>query len=187
MDSAGIQDTRDPVERIGIERTRGRFDSCDLILMVTDASQGVTAADRDLYRCLRHKDPLIVVNKMDLVPDTRENATTRPWPAGSEVHISAKFDQGIPRLHQAIAERIFDDAEGLDGERVLPNLRQTEGIKRAATGVRRALACIGDSANAFELAAIDLAEARKAVDEVLGLRAGDDVLDRIFSQFCIGK
>lgn len=187
MDSAGIQDSRDPVERIGIERTRSRFDSCDLILMVTDASQGVTSADRDLYQCLRHKDPLIVVNKMDLLPETRKNASSTPWPEGCEVYISAKYDQGIPRLHQAIAKRIFDDAEGLDGERVLPNLRQKEGIERAATGVRRAMACFDGSGNAFELAAIDLAEARKAVDEVLGLKAGDDVLDQIFSRFCIGK
>jgi tRNA modification GTPase len=155
--------------------------------MVTDAGEGVTPADRDLYGCLRHKDPLVVVNKIDLLGDTPESDPPAPWPEGSEVPISAKYNEGIPGLHQAISERVLHGMEGLNGERLLPNLRQKESMEKASDSVRRAIDCIEMNAGSFELAAIDLGEARAAVGEVLGLRAADDVLDQIFSRFCIGK
>lgn len=184
IDTAGLRETDDAVEKIGIARTRATIDQADLILLLIDACQGVAAADRAILDSLPAGLPLIsVVNKIDLLHETPQ---TKDREGKIEIRLSAKTGAGVDLLRQKLLETIgwqpHAAGEGLfmARQRHLRALTEARGHLQGATAA-------GEKGAQLELLAEELRLAQLALTTITGEFSADDLLGEIFSRFCIGK
>jgi len=185
-DTAGLHDTDDPIESIGIEKTLENVDEAELVLFMVEANVSPTAEDDYIFEKIQTKPFIIVVNKIDLVREECLPVLRNFWLQHRRVHISALYDRGIDLLKQQIVETAFGkDPIDID-ERIVPNLRHKLLLE---DGLQAAETIISEMNNGIpmELIAIHLQEAIDSMGEILGVTAKLDLLDRIFSRFCIGK
>lgn len=183
-DTAGIRETADIVERLGVDKSREMLEKADMVLLVVDARDGLTAEDRQLIGLLpEHVAKVGVVNKLDLVEsfDFTEVATAL---GGVEVlGVSATTGKGVRAIEEAIehAAGVADKEESL-----VANSRHEQALRRAAAYLTGALE---SKANGFgaDMISIDVRGAWAALGEITGESVGEDLLDQIFSRFCIGK
>jgi tRNA modification GTPase len=183
-DTAGIRETSDVVERLGVDRSRAMLERADLILFILDASAGVTEEDRRLAALLPNShQQIVVVNKSDLVADLDLATFATGLDDGRILWISAETGAGLEELEQAIAE-----AAGLSDreESLVANARQEAALRRALGHLEAAVET-RERGFGSDLVSIDVRGAWLALGEVIGESAGDDLLDQIFSRFCIGK
>lgn len=183
-DTAGIHDSRDPIEQLGMERSRATLARADLILFIIDGAQGLTDEDRSLYRVLPENTPrLIVLNKVDLMRGSVEEVRQGLSSNLESVAVSALTGYGIAELEERMGQLI-----GLVdmGESFVSNSRQEEALRRAAHHLEAALATEKQNLG-VDLIAIDIRSAWLALGEITGQTVGEDLLDQIFSRFCIGK
>lgn len=201
LDTAGLRETDDEAERIGVSRSREAMAEADAVLVVVDASSvGHRDASEDTtYASLVGRPVVVVHNKVDLqqasTNDVREgldrqqarptegtNPVGAPWPV---VHTSATTGYGIQQLKAALLTLTRGQA-GNTAAATLTNLRQRDAVQKASTALNRAAQAVDDSMP-HEFVLIDLYEALHALDELTGETTPDDVLSLIFSTFCIGK
>jgi tRNA modification GTPase len=186
VDTAGIRENAEEVEELGIQRARKQMEQADLVLFMIDLAKGVSVADQELFRTIHHKQVILVANKMDLhpgeVPDLAEfrNHTL------SLVQISAKEQQGISELKQAIFTAVVGSREQWEDAGCAPNLRHKDALARAYTASGRALNGLLSGITS-DLLAIDLQECLAELDAIVGVTTTEDLLDLIFRQFCLGK
>lgn len=185
IDTAGWRKTNDPVERLGIDRTKKLVESADFILFMVDAGLGIVPEDLDIYERIREKEKLLVVNKTDLLKGSGEFALPDEWVFFDALYASVKYDKGIEDIKRAL-HRYGTEGGALSQNPIVPNVRQKKLFEKA----QRAL---GDAKRVFEekasteLAAIDLQAAMDALDQITGESVKTDVMDSVFSMFCIGK
>jgi tRNA modification GTPase len=196
LDTAGIRETDDQVEKIGVERSRRAAQAADLVLLTIDASAGWTEADEEIYEQVRHRPLILAINKIDLVEaEQRKTFSTklqvaleahqRCYPQ-STIHTSAAHNQGIEELETAILEAVHTGnltASNLD---VAINQRQAAALTRAKTSLQQVQETIAQQLP-LDFWSIDLRGAIQALGEITGEEVTESVLDRIFSRFCIGK
>jgi tRNA modification GTPase len=182
LDTAGIRETDDQVEQIGVERSRRSAQQADLVLLTIDASVGWTAADAEIYAQVQDKPLLLVVNKVDLRPTG--------WQAGLPVApviaTVAAQNQGILELEAAIVAK-FQTGQ-LQAANLDVAINQRQGA--ALTAAQTALSQVQEAITAqlpLDFWTIDLRGAIRALGEVTGEEVTESVLERIFSRFCIGK
>jgi tRNA modification GTPase len=186
VDTAGLHDTDDPIETIGIQKTIENINGADLVLFMVEAHCSLTAADHKIFEQLGDKPRIVVLNKIDLVGAGNCIDLPDRWKPNDSVQISALYDHGIGPLKNLIFETGFGKKPIDLQEGIIPNLRQKlllEDSVRAAEAVGRQL----DDGIPVELVAIDLQEAIDALGQVIGSSVKVDLLDQIFSRFCIGK
>lgn len=174
IDTAGIRDTDDVVEAIGVERSLEAAKGSDIILFLTEAGRELNDYEKSLIsRFDKDKKILLVINKCDLNPDSRDG-----------VHISAKKGQGIDELKDKIVDTVL--GENLDsGSDVITNERHAQAIERALASVKNAYLNIDTLPT--ECVLIDLRDAYVALGEITGTTATEEIVTRIFSKFCLGK
>lgn len=179
IDTAGLRDTEDKVERIGIERTWQEIERADMVLQLIDARSGETAADHAVAVRLPHKLPRIVIhNKCDLAGQVPHRTVE-----GRQVHLwlSAKLGQGVELLHDELLRLAGWAGHGEDV--ILARERHLTAIARASDALNRA----GAQLRQLELCAEELRQAQQCLSEITGEFTPDDLLGEIFSRFCIGK
>lgn len=185
-DTAGLRETDNPVEQIGISRTRDAMEAAELVLAVFDASIPAGEEDLELIRRLRSSDACViaVLNKSDLGTDS---ATAFYQSEFSEtVLLSAQTGEGAEQL-EATIERLFTDgAIDLREDAVLTNARQHAAALRAAEALSRALDAL-HSGMPIELSCTDAEIAMTAIAELDGREISEDIVSQIFSRFCVGK
>ncbi len=183
LDTAGIRETADQVEKIGVERSRRAAQAADLVLLTIDASTGWTAQDQEIYEQVQHRPLIIVINKTDLAPATE---VSYPDCINRIVKAAAALNQGIDALEKAILEAVHTDnlkAADLD---LAINQRQAAALTRAKTSLQQVQETIAQQLP-LDFWTIDLRGAIQALGEITGEEVTESVLDRIFSRFCIGK
>ncbi len=182
LDTAGIRETSDKVEKIGVERSLTSAQGADLVLLTIDAAAGWTEADADIYTSVQHRPVILVINKIDLV------ATQPPLPDDikSIVPTAAAQNRGIEALEQAILTTVQMGIVQSANMDLAINQRQAEALTRAKISLQQV---IDAASNALPLDfwTIDLRGAIQALGEITGEEVTESVLDRIFSRFCIGK
>lgn len=183
IDTAGLRETGDRVERLGVERSRRAMEEAGLILVVVDRSTGLTGEALALAQEAVSLAPtLVLFNKCDLPPAD----VPRPLPAlPGEIEISAKLGAGLDRLAQAV-ETLFPQSPEETGGDLLTNARQAQAVERARAAVERARAALGAGVTPDALLT-DVEEALSALGELTGKTVREDVTDRIFERFCVGK
>lgn len=187
IDTAGIRHTDDPVETEGIRRSRLAWEDADLALILLDGSQSLTEEDRALLHESQAARAIVVVNKCDLPAQlTRAHIEAACPDHGDIVDISATMGLGLDELRRTIRARLLmNGLESHEGAWVT-NLRHADACARALQGVEQAQHSVAAD-RAGELIAVDLRLAADALGEVTGVITTDDILERIFSEFCIGK
>lgn len=181
LDTAGIRETEDKVEKIGVERSRQAAQSADLVLMVMDAQTGWTAADQAIYQQVSDRPVILVMNKVDIGTESAPSLAVQ-----SIVPTAAARNQGIDALEQAIlavvqAGHLY--AANLD---VAINQRQAAALTHAQTALQQVLETIAHQLP-LDFWTIDLRSAIHVLGEILGEEVTESVLDQVFSRFCIGK
>jgi len=182
IDTAGLRDTGDEVEAIGISRTWQAIGGADVLLLVVEASQGVTERDREIMARLPLRLPHVVVfNKIDLAG--KPAGAAEPVVAGGETHVwlSAKTGEGMELLRRALLSLAGWQAPGED--LFLARERHLVALARAAQTLERAQTVVGQA----ELFAEELRLAQHELCSITGEYSADDLLGDIFSRFCIGK
>lgn len=181
VDTAGIRDTDDPIERIGVSRSIAAAADCDVALFVVDASKPLTAQDRSaMAAALDAPEAVAICNKQDL-PCVVQPAEL---PFSYVIPVSCKTGDGLDLLAQTF-DMIFPDEQPCDGS-LLTNARQAEAISRARCSADAALGSLraGFTPDAV---LVDLESAMSALGEVTGRTMREDITNRIFERFCVGK
>ena len=182
-DCAGIRETSDPIEKIGVDIMLKRLESADIILAVFDGSRELSDEDERLLKLLSGRNVVAVVNKTDL--PQKLDASVIEAALGAPVKLSAKQDNAAALLERAVSERL--DLGRLDPDAgFIANERQRDCIIRASDAVDGALSAaqLGVTPDAV---GVMLEQALDAVYELSGKRAGDEVIDEVFRRFCVGK
>jgi tRNA modification GTPase len=183
VDTAGIRSTHDPVEAEGVRRARAKAAAADLVLLVLDGSQEPGEDDRLALEACQGTPTLLVINKAD-----RPQIPLPPvFAAMPAVRISARSGTGMEELREKVVARVTGGRGGDRFDSVLvSDRRHREALLRAGEALRRF--CSGtDTRQAPEFLALDLRQALQALGEITGETAAAEILDRIFSRFCIGK
>lgn len=185
LDTAGIRETEDQVEKIGVERSQIAAQQADLVLLTIDAATGWTEADQAIYDQVCDRPLLLVANKVDLVPVAREflpsYLTALPL-----VQTAAALNQGIDALEHALLDIIQAgklQAANLD---LAINQRQATALTQAQSALHQVQNTIAAQLP-LDFWTIDLRSAIYALGQVLGAEVTESILDQIFSRFCIGK
>ena len=186
VDTAGLQKTNNPVEIIGIEKTLTNIENADLILFVVEEGQGIQLEDHQIFQKIRNKPLFIVINKRDLENADRRTEIPLEWGAFKSLRVSALHREGLESLEDAIYDFVAGGEHAANGTDFVPNLRQKTLIEESLAAAAAALKSI-ERVDPGELTALDLDECLSGLDEILGRHLKEDILGRIFSQFCIGK
>jgi tRNA modification GTPase len=184
-DTAGLREDPDSIERLGIEKTREYMDAADILLFVGDAGLPVEPEDLRLYEQVSEKRFLLVINKTDLPAKDKKFRLPESWQGARLVEVSALQGSGIDALKDEMADMAFSP-KLLDRSGFVPNWRQKCLLDRVAEAVSCAVSGLGDRISP-ELVAIDLREAVSAVDEITGQSFRPEILEEIFSRYCVGK
>ena len=183
IDTAGIRETGDPIEVLGVARAKAAAGRAALALLVLDGSQPLTAEDTDAMAAAEAAPTVIaLVNKADLPSALDLSAVTARFPR--TVRLSAKTGEGLPDLEREVSA-LFPAGSTPEGE-VLTDARQQEAVSRAAEAVSRARQAL-DARLTPDAILTDVEEALSALGELTGKTAREDMVSRIFERFCVGK
>jgi len=182
VDTAGLRMTEDRVEQLGIERSLNELAAADLMLWVVDSSAPDFNLEADLESLQAPR--LILLNKADL--HAEEITLPQQWIGVEKMSISAHRPEDIDRLKDKIFEYITGQMGAVTEDSMLTNLRQEESAIQALSALNGALRAL-DCGAGEELLSLDLSLSLKALGEIVGETTPDDMLNQIFSNFCIGK
>src|SRR5579883_789084 len=193
IDTAGITPSDDPIEQIGVRRSRAAAESADVVLLVFDGSEPLTAQDRWIARELRlmgfgtkNRTMIVVANKSDLPRQLQIDEAGSMWPEAPFVSTSTLTGAGLDRLEETLADLVLG-GKVLSGESsLITSARHQEALRRAAEHLQASLLPL-EQRLPLDFVSIDLRAAYDALGEVTGETASEDLLERIFSEFCIGK
>ena len=187
VDTAGIRETEDLVENIGVEKSKEIIEKSDLILFVLDASRELEKDDHQIIELIRenNKKAIILLNKIDLSRKiTRENID---FFDGEILEISAKEETGIEEMEERIYNYILEeDVEDSSEKLVITNIRHKSALEKTKEAVENIFETI-DSEMPMDLISVDLKEALDSLSEITGEISSEDILDHVFSNFCVGK
>jgi tRNA modification GTPase len=183
IDTAGLRETVNVVERIGVERSRREIEAADLVLWVVDLSEPMAGEDCRIAELLQGRPFVLVANKADLPP--RMDPAQLAGPEATIVRTVAPEREGIDTLEDAIAERLL--GAGVTSEDVLvSNARHRARLENAAAALRQAIATV-DSGFEQAMVAVDLKIAADALGEITGESVTEATITEIFARFCVGK
>jgi tRNA modification GTPase len=186
MDTAGLRHTQEPVEVEGVRRTRDRLARADLIIWVVDGSEPITTQDLEILPEVQTRKAVVAINKNDLPQRLNPRDLGEHLPGAPLIPVSALHHSGIDRLEGAIRELVLDGRQDSSAEVLLSNLRHKRALERAREGLEQALEASQVNLSA-EFISVDLGRALQSLGEIVGETTTEDILERIFSQFCIGK
>lgn len=184
-DTAGVRKTEDVIEQKGIERTLRAIDNADLRILLFDGSRNANERDRELFFLMKDKPALYVLNKSDVAVDSARLSI--PENVRDElISLSTLTGDGLDRLEQAISDFYFSFGFDPLTDVLVVNARQEDCLRRAVKHLKRGLDTI-EKFLSEEFITAEVRKARDALEEITGKSTHDELLDRIFSQFCIGK
>lgn len=195
LDTAGLRETEDAVERVGVARTRAVIGEADLVLVVLDAASGLREEDREVLVLAGGKPSVVLINKIDLAPDGIEVAQVRALTGDRDgndaedppvLRVSIREGRGLDELEETIAGLVFGGQITGSQAVFISNVRHKTVLERARRHLREARAALTGGLP-LEMAVIDIRNALDAFGEITGVTVTDDLLDRIFADFCIGK
>ncbi len=181
IDTAGIRETQDIVEKIGVERSKKKIEEADLVLFVIDGSREITEEDLKIYESIKDKEKIIVVNKVDLPL----RANLEIFKGENIIKVSALTGEGLEQLSEEILKKVGVQLE--ESVNIYVSLRHETLLKKAKEVLERFKEEYKNKEISPEIAMLDLREASDYLGEILGEITTEDVLGKIFSTFCIGK
>lgn len=186
IDTAGIRQTEDIVEKIGVEKAQKAVDNADLVIMMIDVSQGLNDEDLSILERIKDKKVLILLNKIDLVKENSTDQIEEKLKDYKVIKTSVKEEIGIDILEKEITELFLSGSICANNEVLITNVRHKNLISKA-------IDCIGEACSSYEngmpldMITIDIKNAAEYLGQITGESVSEDVMQEIFSRFCIGK
>lgn len=193
MDTAGIHETDDMIERIGVEKAKQNLSQADLVIYVADASDVPDENDARIMSLIGKKPAVVLLNKSDLpVRITEAEMRTRLAEAGADMNrcriltVSALTEQGTEEIEEAITELFFNGAVSFNDEIYITNARQYSALQDAQESLRLVKEGI-ENGMPEDFLSIDLMDAYESLGKMIGEAVEEDLIDEIFGKFCMGK
>ncbi|MFF1991732.1 tRNA uridine-5-carboxymethylaminomethyl(34) synthesis GTPase MnmE [Bacillus mycoides] len=186
IDTAGIRETEDIVERIGVERSKEMMSQADLVLIVVNYSEALTNEDKDLFRAVQGKDFIVIVNKTDLPQEIDMERVTDLAVGNRVITTSLIEEQGIDELEKAIADLFFEGTIDSADMTYVSNARHIGLLTQAGRTINDAIEAI-ENGVPIDMVQIDLTRAWEILGEITGDTVHESLIDQLFSQFCLGK
>ena len=194
MDTAGIRETSDIVEKIGVDKAKSSVEDADLIIYVIDASSPLDENDEQIFEMIRKKKAIILLNKSDLDMIVKEDdvkdvyfarnlAKTEMVPV---IEISAKNEYGIDKLEQTLKEMFYKGDISFNSEVYITNVRHKTALNEALESMKKVVESI-DNMMPEDFYSIDLMDAYESLGSITGDTIGEDLVNEIFNKFCMGK
>ncbi len=185
IDTAGIRDTEDIVEKIGVNKSREYIEKADLIIYVVDSSTKLDENDQEIIEAIQDKKAIVLLNKSDL--DAKTDATVLEKRLNKPIlSISAKNNTGIHELEKFIEEMFFSGKLSFNDEVYITNIRQKNALAEAESSLKMVLQSIDDGMPE-DFFTIDMMNAYEVLGTIIGESVGEDLVNEIFSKFCMGK
>ena len=185
MDTAGIRDTSDIVEKIGVDKAKTYANEADLIIYVVDASRGLDENDFDIINMIQDKKAVILLNKSDLKTVVTENMI-KSYIEKPVLSISAKEESGIKELENTLKNMFFHGEISFNDEVYITNIRHKTALKDAYDSLVKVNVSIENNMPE-DFYSIDLLDAYESLGSITGETIGEDLVNEIFSKFCMGK
>ncbi len=186
VDTAGIRETDDRVEKIGVERSRQALDRSDLVILLLNASEPLTTEDIELLQLTQDKKRIIVLNKMDLEPKLDLNELYQHVDKAEVLKTSVLKNEGIRELEEHIATLFYGGIENSQTTVLVTNARHIALLEQAKAALEAVLTGL-EQELPVDLVQIDMTRAWELLGEITGDSYQDELLDQLFSQFCLGK
>ena len=186
FDTAGIRETNDLIEKIGVEKSQSTIETSDLAIMVLDAVTGIDAQDKDIIKRIEGKKAIYIINKMDLIDEKTVAATVEKLEGGSVIKASMMQGTGLPELENEIERLFIKGSINVNNEILVTNVRHKNLLDKT-------LENLNDACRAYEeklpldFITIDIKNAAEHLGQITGESVGEDVVKEIFSRFCVGK
>ena len=182
IDTAGIRDTNDIIEQIGVEKSKSLAEQADLVLLMFDGSRELSDEDKGLIELVKNKKTITLVNKLDLEQKIDLKAIEHLKP----INISVKSDMGINDIYEKIREMFAFGDININNEVLISGERNKESLVKAYNYLKNVMETV-ENRMPEDFISMDLTEAYSALGEITGEALEEDIIDKIFSEFCLGK
>ena len=187
VDTAGIRNTEDVVEKIGVEKAKAHASEADLVIYVVDASRELDENDFDIMQMIQNKKAVILLNKSDLkTVVTKDMLLSHLQEEKPMIEISAKEERGIQELEATLKNMFFEGEISFNDEIFITNMRQKAALQDAYDSLMRVNESI-ENDMPEDFYSIDLLDAYESLGSITGDTIGEDIVNEIFSKFCMGK
>lgn len=186
IDTAGIRETEDMIERIGVERTKEYLSKADLVIFILDYSDDVSSDDKEIFDLIKNRKSIILMNKVDLPARTSKEEIEKMFPNQKIIEVSVKEGKGIDLLKHEIYDIVYSGQVKYSSEVLVTNIRHMDLLMKSKYSLKNALESLSTGIP-LDLVSIDINQSLQFLSEITGESIGEDIIDRIFSQFCVGK
>ncbi len=186
IDTAGIRETEDVVEKIGVEKSKSFFNQADLVVFVVNASEPLTSEDEDIIEKISEKKAIVVINKIDLPPAFDVDALEARLADKIFVRTSMMNESGIEDVENQIAHMVFGGEVTRKENAYVSNIRHIRALEKSLESIRSA---IGAAQNGmpYDFIEVDTKDTYESLGEITGETIEEDMMTKIFSNFCLGK
>lgn len=186
IDTAGIRDTENQIEKIGVEKSKKLADSADLIIAIIDNSKNIDDDDRKILDIIKDKNAIVVLNKVDINYDNKYNEKEVLKLCKSTIKISAKEEKGLDNLYKEILKLFETNDLSSNNEVLITNERHKNQINKAKENIEKAIMALKDNMP-VDILSIYIKEALNDLGEITGENVSEDIINEIFAKFCLGK
>lgn len=186
IDTAGIHDTDDTVEKIGIEKSKATFNEADLVILILDGSQPLSIEDENIMNVIGNRRTLVLINKIDLGQVLNEKILQEKMPKALFIKTAVKNGQGINEIENKIEDLVFNGEVKQSGSTFITNVRHANLLNSAKTALDDAINMVR-SGEALEFIEIDVKRTFEFLGEIIGETVSESIIDEVFSRFCLGK
>ncbi len=186
IDTAGIRETEDLVEKIGIEKAKQSFMKADLVILVLDGSQELSVEDEMIMELVKNQQVVVLLNKRDLGKAINHDQVQDHLANGTIIETSVTEEMGITEIEDKIEEMVYGGRVKQEENILITQVRHQELLEKAAQSCEDAIAMI-QRKEALDFIEVDIKNAHDALGEIIGETVKDDVINEVFNRFCLGK
>lgn len=185
-DTAGIRDTENKIEKIGIERSKDSFNKADLVILMVDVSKELTREDKELMKLASGRSMILLANKIDAGVVVTDEEIRSIIDVEDIIHTSMKEDASIEQVESYITNLVYQGEAVQHGNVIITNVRHRKLLEDARKAISDGI-LMTENGEALEIIEIDVHTAYDKLGEIVGESVTDDIIDEVFSRFCLGK
>lgn len=185
-DTAGIRETEDKIEKIGIEKSKESFNRADLVIFILDGSKPMESEDLSIIEKLEGRNVIVLLNKEDLGIEVSQEKINQMLPGATVLRSAVKNGHGINALEDAIERLVFGGKVKQEDSLLVTNVRHMELLEQAAAAIKDA-GTMAKNAEALDFIEVDVRRSWELLGEIIGESVTEDIIDQVFARFCLGK
>lgn len=186
VDTAGIRETEDIVERLGVDRAKELLSEADLVIAVFDTSTEISKEDFDIINLIKEKKVIVLLNKSDLPSKVDEKDFNKYLPDKRIINTSISMNEGIDKLEDTLEDMFLSSEVKISDSTIITSVRHRDQLSKAKENIEDALNSLGLNMP-LDCIEVDIKNCWQNLGEITGDTVGEDIIDKIFSEFCIGK